>query len=86
MVNKPCVFVPYPHAQADHQTINAKTLVDQGKALLIPEGEDFSSRLRDALFELLDADRYKAMAEIGASSRPSNAAELIARGALELAV
>lgn len=35
VVQKPVVFVPYPHAAEDHQTFNAKTLVDKGAAIMI---------------------------------------------------
>lgn len=33
------VLVPYPHAVDDHQTLNAKYLVDAGAALLVPQSE-----------------------------------------------
>lgn len=39
VVNKPVVFVPYPFAAEDHQTVNAKKLSDQNAALLIPDSE-----------------------------------------------
>lgn len=34
---KPCVFVPYPFAAEDHQTFNAKNLVDEGAALMVKD-------------------------------------------------
>jgi UDP-N-acetylglucosamine--N-acetylmuramyl-(pentapeptide) pyrophosphoryl-undecaprenol N-acetylglucosamine transferase len=39
MVKKPVVFVPYPFAAEDHQTVNAKTLVNKGAAQMITDGE-----------------------------------------------
>jgi len=33
----PACFIPYPHAAANHQYYNAKTLVDQGAALIIEQ-------------------------------------------------
>jgi len=43
------VFVPYPHAVDDHQTANAKFLVD-GKAALIMPQQRFNT---DSVVELL---------------------------------
>lgn len=36
VLKKPVVFVPYPFAAEDHQTVNAKTLADKQAAVLIP--------------------------------------------------
>ncbi len=36
---KACVFVPYPHAAEDHQTFNAKLLVNENAALMIKDSE-----------------------------------------------
>ena len=39
MVQKPVLFVPYPFAAEDHQTINAQTLVQKGAALMVKDSE-----------------------------------------------
>lgn len=39
IVKKPVVFVPYPHAAEDHQTANAKTLVNKHAAKMITDAE-----------------------------------------------
>lgn len=39
VVKKPVVFVPYPFAAEDHQTVNAKTLVDKQAALMVKDNE-----------------------------------------------
>ena len=36
-VKKPVIFVPYPHAAEDHQTVNAKNLVAKNAALLVAD-------------------------------------------------
>jgi UDP-N-acetylglucosamine--N-acetylmuramyl-(pentapeptide) pyrophosphoryl-undecaprenol N-acetylglucosamine transferase len=36
---KACVFVPYPHAAEDHQTFNAKLLVNDNAALMVKDSE-----------------------------------------------
>ena len=41
----PAVLVPYPHATADHQTTNARYLVDAGAALLCPDAQIAGSGL-----------------------------------------
>jgi UDP-N-acetylglucosamine--N-acetylmuramyl-(pentapeptide) pyrophosphoryl-undecaprenol N-acetylglucosamine transferase len=36
-VKKPVIFVPYPHAAEDHQTVNAENLVKKNAAIMIPD-------------------------------------------------
>ena len=37
VIGRPSILVPYAAATADHQTANARGLVDAGGAILIPE-------------------------------------------------
>jgi UDP-N-acetylglucosamine--N-acetylmuramyl-(pentapeptide) pyrophosphoryl-undecaprenol N-acetylglucosamine transferase len=39
VMKKPTVFVPYPYAAEDHQTVNAKKLVDKSAAMMIKDSE-----------------------------------------------
>jgi UDP-N-acetylglucosamine--N-acetylmuramyl-(pentapeptide) pyrophosphoryl-undecaprenol N-acetylglucosamine transferase len=39
VVQKPVVFVPYPFAAEDHQTVNASNLVQKGAALVVKDSE-----------------------------------------------
>ena len=39
VVARPVLFVPYPYAAEDHQTANARHLVEQNAALMIPDSE-----------------------------------------------
>ena len=39
LVAKPAVFVPYPHAAEDHQTVNAQHLVNKNAALMVKDGD-----------------------------------------------
>jgi UDP-N-acetylglucosamine--N-acetylmuramyl-(pentapeptide) pyrophosphoryl-undecaprenol N-acetylglucosamine transferase len=39
VAGKPSIFVPFPLAAEDHQTANAKTLVDKQAAMLIKDSE-----------------------------------------------
>jgi len=47
------VLVPYPHAVDDHQTVNARDMVEAGAARVVQQGEDFAARLRQVLAELV---------------------------------
>jgi UDP-N-acetylglucosamine--N-acetylmuramyl-(pentapeptide) pyrophosphoryl-undecaprenol N-acetylglucosamine transferase len=39
VVKKPVLFVPYPHAAEDHQTVNAQQLVKRNAALMVKDNE-----------------------------------------------
>ena len=39
VVKKPVLFVPYPFAAEDHQTVNAKNLVEKNAALMVKDSE-----------------------------------------------
>jgi UDP-N-acetylglucosamine--N-acetylmuramyl-(pentapeptide) pyrophosphoryl-undecaprenol N-acetylglucosamine transferase len=39
VVKKPVLFVPYPFAAEDHQTVNARHLVEKGAALMVSDKE-----------------------------------------------
>ena len=39
VVKKPVIFVPYPHAAEDHQTVNAMNLVNKNAALMLKDHE-----------------------------------------------
>ncbi|HEV7332906.1 MAG TPA: undecaprenyldiphospho-muramoylpentapeptide beta-N-acetylglucosaminyltransferase [Flavisolibacter sp.] len=39
LVKKPVLFVPYPYAAEDHQTVNAQNLVQKGAALMVKDSE-----------------------------------------------
>jgi UDP-N-acetylglucosamine--N-acetylmuramyl-(pentapeptide) pyrophosphoryl-undecaprenol N-acetylglucosamine transferase len=39
VAKKPVLFVPYPFAAEDHQTVNAKQLVNKNAALMVKDGE-----------------------------------------------
>jgi UDP-N-acetylglucosamine--N-acetylmuramyl-(pentapeptide) pyrophosphoryl-undecaprenol N-acetylglucosamine transferase len=81
----PSVLVPYPFAAADHQTENAKTLVEQGAAVLLPDRE-VGSRLWEVLATLLpDVQRRAQMAERARSLARPDAARVLAGAVIALA-
>ena len=48
-VGAAAVLVPFPSAVDDHQTLNARFLVDQGAAWLLPQSELTPAALADLL-------------------------------------
>ena len=61
-VGKPAVFVPYPYAAGDHQTLNAQSMVDEGAAILINDAEIENASFKKELAVLIrDKDRLIKM-------------------------
>jgi UDP-N-acetylglucosamine--N-acetylmuramyl-(pentapeptide) pyrophosphoryl-undecaprenol N-acetylglucosamine transferase len=82
----PAVLVPYPHASADHQTANAKWMVDAGAAVVVPDSELTPRRLDDEVGALLgDPARLASMAEASRALARPDAAKEIAREVLDAA-
>jgi UDP-N-acetylglucosamine--N-acetylmuramyl-(pentapeptide) pyrophosphoryl-undecaprenol N-acetylglucosamine transferase len=48
-VGAAAVFVPFPAAVDDHQTMNARFLVDQGAGLLLPQQDMNPEKLAELL-------------------------------------
>src|SRR5262249_10522987 len=75
---KPAILVPFPFAADDHQTVTARSLVQSGAALLIPESELSADRLASEL-QALEADRSRLARMSRASAmlgRPEAAREI----------
>ncbi len=83
---RPSILIPYPHATGDHQTANARYLVDAGAAVLLPDREVTAARLRRLVDELLsDPARLAAMAAAARALAKPDAAARIAGYVLEAA-
>jgi UDP-N-acetylglucosamine--N-acetylmuramyl-(pentapeptide) pyrophosphoryl-undecaprenol N-acetylglucosamine transferase len=74
----PAILVPYPHAAGDHQSSNARWMVDAGAAVRISDSELDGGRLASEVGALLgDRIRLAAMASASARlARPEAAAEV----------
>ncbi|HRE52155.1 MAG TPA: undecaprenyldiphospho-muramoylpentapeptide beta-N-acetylglucosaminyltransferase [Flavitalea sp.] len=78
VVKKPVIFVPYPFAAEDHQTVNAKKLVDKDAAWLIKDSE-VKEKLIPAIIELAnDNERRQQMKKNISRLAVVNADETIA--------
>jgi UDP-N-acetylglucosamine--N-acetylmuramyl-(pentapeptide) pyrophosphoryl-undecaprenol N-acetylglucosamine transferase len=82
----PSILIPYPYAAADHQTENAKAIVEAGAGILIPDA-DAAALLPAAVRGLINnRERLKTMAEAarllgkpGAAGVLADAVERLAR-------
>jgi UDP-N-acetylglucosamine--N-acetylmuramyl-(pentapeptide) pyrophosphoryl-undecaprenol N-acetylglucosamine transferase len=85
VVGLPSVLVPYPFAAADHQSENARAMVEANAALMVKDSE-LSERLLTTLQELLNDEAKLATMSAKAKSlgRP-DAARVIADAVLALA-
>ena len=81
----PAILVPYPHATADHQTLNARHMEEAGAAVVIGDAELDAPRLAREVGSLLAApDRLSAMAKAARAVGRPDAAERIAEETLAL--
>lgn len=84
-VGLPAVLVPYPFAAADHQTENARAMVEENAAVMIPDNE-LEEKLLGVIRALnADSARLTQMAENAKRLGKPNAAATIARAVVQLA-
>lgn len=80
----PAIFVPFPHATHDHQTMNARTMEQAGAAQLLSQ-KDIAG-LADMVRDLLGSpDTLRSLAEKAAKHAAPNAAAAITDGLEQLA-
>jgi UDP-N-acetylglucosamine--N-acetylmuramyl-(pentapeptide) pyrophosphoryl-undecaprenol N-acetylglucosamine transferase len=79
VVGRPSILVPYAAATGDHQTANARGLVEAGGAVMIPETSFTASALAKHVAMILsDPDAASHMAAAALSHARPDAAELLA--------
>jgi len=74
IIGKPVIFIPSPNVAEDHQTKNAKAVVDKGGAILIKESEldtqfnkTFSNLLADENLQQSLSENIKKLAKVNAT-------------------
>lgn len=83
VAGKPVVFVPFPHAAEDHQTVNAVNLVNKNAGLIVRDGEA-KEKLVPVVMELLrNEDRQRELQKNISSLAVTNADEHIAKKIFE---
>ncbi|WP_285905304.1 undecaprenyldiphospho-muramoylpentapeptide beta-N-acetylglucosaminyltransferase [Pseudodesulfovibrio pelocollis] len=82
----PALFVPFPQATHDHQTMNARAMADMGAARLLPQAGLTGAALAEAIQALLgDAQQLKTMERAARAFARPDAASEIAKGLEALA-
>ncbi|WP_128910720.1 undecaprenyldiphospho-muramoylpentapeptide beta-N-acetylglucosaminyltransferase [Tropicibacter alexandrii] len=78
VIGRPSILIPYPYAAGDHQTANARGLVEAGAAIRLPESQLTIESLTDAIWAILDNEQGAIrMAHAALSvSKPEAAEEL----------
>ena len=75
----PSVLVPYPHATADHQTTNARYLVDAGAGVLCADADIDAPAFAEELLHLVDDAAVRgAMRQAARGLAQDRAAALLA--------
>jgi UDP-N-acetylglucosamine--N-acetylmuramyl-(pentapeptide) pyrophosphoryl-undecaprenol N-acetylglucosamine transferase len=82
-LGKPAILVPYPYAAADHQTANARSLVEAGAAAMLDD-RLVGDRLADTVLALLHGDLGAMASRCRALGRP-DAARVLAEHVAALA-
>ena len=83
VVKKPVLFVPFPFAAEDHQTVNAMNLVEKHAALMVKDSEAIS-KVVPAIIELAKNEQEQAeLKENIGRYAVKNADEVIAKQIIE---
>jgi len=80
----PSLLVPYPLATGDHQTVNARMVVDAGAALMISDGGLDAARLAEAVATMLEPETNSRMRQAALALARPDAADRIADVVVEL--
>lgn len=80
VVGRPAILIPFAAATGDHQTANARGLVDAGAAILIPESQLDPASLSEQIATVLSAPEAAALmaANALAQGRPDATDRLVA--------
>jgi UDP-N-acetylglucosamine--N-acetylmuramyl-(pentapeptide) pyrophosphoryl-undecaprenol N-acetylglucosamine transferase len=78
LVGKPAILVPSPNVAEDHQRMNARSLVDQGAAVMITDDEAREKLVQEARDLLANDKRQQELIDNMAKLKKPNAASLIA--------
>jgi UDP-N-acetylglucosamine--N-acetylmuramyl-(pentapeptide) pyrophosphoryl-undecaprenol N-acetylglucosamine transferase len=82
----PSILLPLPTATADHQTKNAKTIVQAGAAIMIDQHNMDNNILKNTILELInDKDKLSDMRKNALQLAKPNATNNIVKNILEVA-
>jgi UDP-N-acetylglucosamine--N-acetylmuramyl-(pentapeptide) pyrophosphoryl-undecaprenol N-acetylglucosamine transferase len=83
LVKKPVIFVPYPHAAEDHQTANAKALVEKKAALMVKDVDAEKDLVNTLLKLIVDENLQSELKNNIQQLAVKNADEIIASQILQ---
>jgi UDP-N-acetylglucosamine--N-acetylmuramyl-(pentapeptide) pyrophosphoryl-undecaprenol N-acetylglucosamine transferase len=83
VVKKPVVFVPYPFAAEDHQTVNAQNLVNKNAGIMIKDSEAREKLVSTAIALAKDEAKQQALKQNIGKLAVTNADEVIASAVLK---
>jgi UDP-N-acetylglucosamine--N-acetylmuramyl-(pentapeptide) pyrophosphoryl-undecaprenol N-acetylglucosamine transferase len=83
LVKKPVIFVPYPHAAEDHQTANAKALVEKKAALMVKDADAGNDLIKTLLKLMADENLQNELKNNISTLAVQNADEVIATKILQ---
>lgn len=78
VVKKPAIFVPYPFAAEDHQTVNAQQLVNKNAALMVKDAEAKNEVVKMAIGLAADKNKRNEISANLSKLAITDAAERIA--------
>jgi UDP-N-acetylglucosamine--N-acetylmuramyl-(pentapeptide) pyrophosphoryl-undecaprenol N-acetylglucosamine transferase len=83
VVKKPVVFVPYPFAAEDHQTVNAQNLVNKQAGILVKDSEAREKLVSTAIALAKDETKQQELKQNIGRLAVTNADEVIASAVLK---
>ncbi len=79
------IYIPFPHAIDDHQTVNAKFMVDSGAGWLIDQ-KSLTASLLSNLMMSLSRETILAKAECAYAKKKTDAAERVVKACEEIVI
>jgi UDP-N-acetylglucosamine--N-acetylmuramyl-(pentapeptide) pyrophosphoryl-undecaprenol N-acetylglucosamine transferase len=83
VAGKPVIFVPFPFASEDHQTVNAQALVSKKAALMIKDSDAFEKVVGMTISLAENKDLQQELSQNIKKLAVTNADEVIAREILK---
>jgi len=84
VVRKPVIFVPYPFAAEDHQTVNASKLVSKGAGILVKDSEAKDILVKTVIDLVKNETKQEDMKRNIASTAITNADQIVAAEVLRI--
>ena len=84
VMNKAVIFVPFPYAAEDHQTVNAQNLVNKNAGIMIKDGEALELLVTSVIALSNDENKQQELKSNISKLAITNADEIIAKEILKL--